>query len=277
MRARAVSCFAVVVTIVAGTTVQAQTADLRYHITSPIELRYMSADTGATDMQGLPTGGITTSTRMTATYSVSMSPLGDSVRVYVVTDTAAGTAEAMGRTQQLGAEMMGPPAEFTIGAVGLSEQLVAMDSEMDLQNAMAGMGKAAATNLVLLLPSREVRMGETWTDTLSQAGSMSGMEIESTSIIRGSWTGDTAVAGATYHVLSYTTDMGITGSGTVQGMDVTQTMKGERTETVLWDPARRIVVDRRHVSDMTTSMQMAGQFITITINGGGSLLLADGG
>lgn len=277
MRARAASCFAVVATILAGTAVEGQTADLRYHVTSPLELRYVSADSGATEMQGLPMGAITTSTRMTASYSVSMSPAGDSVRVHVATDSASGTAEAMGRTQQLGAEMMGPPAEFTIGAAGLNEQLVAMDSEMDLQNAMAGMGQAAATNLVLLLPGREVRIDETWTDTLSQAGSMDDLEIESTTIIRGSWTGDTTVSGITYHVLRYTTSMDVTGSGTVQGMDVTQTMKGERTETVLWDPARRIVVDRRHATDMTMSMQMAGQFITMTMDGGGSLRLADGG
>lgn len=276
MRARATSFFAIACTVLTATAAHAQTADLRYHVSEPLELRYISADTGATDMQGLPTGGIITTTRMTAIYSVRMTSAGDSVRVHVATDSASGTVQAMGQTQQLGAEMMGPPAEFTIGATGLSEQLVAMDSEMDLQNAMAGLGQAAATNLVLLLPGRQVRMGQTWTDTLSQSGSMSGMDIETTTIIRGSWTGDTTVAGATWHVLRYTTDMAVTGSGTVQGMDVTQTMKGERTETVLWDPARRVVVDRRHDTDMTMSMQMAGQFITMTMNGGGSLRLADG-
>lgn len=279
MLARASACCAIIAVFLAAGTAAGQTADLRYRVSAPLQLEYIAVDTTGTSMDGTPMGTITSRMTMSASYSVGMTPAGDSVRVRVVTDTISAVVEGMGQTQQVGNELRSPPSEFTIGASGLNETMLSLD-EVDMQNAMtAGVGQAAAANLLLLLPDRAVQVGEVWSDTLRQSGSMDGLDVSGSSIVNGTYAGDTTVAGTSYNVLRYTTLSSMDASGTVQGMSVEQTMAGERTETVLWDPSRRVVVERVHASDMTMTMTipMAGGTVTMTMNGSGTVRLADGG
>lgn len=275
MRSRmAVRC-AVIATFIAPAAAFGQTADLRYQVTQPLQLRYVSVDTATTTMEG-PMGEMTTSMNMSATYSMSMSPAGDSIRVGVETDSVAGTMEAMGQTQQIGSEMMAASSEFSIGAGGIDDTVLSI-GEIDMETMPTGVGQAAAGALLLLLPARELRAGEMWSDTLTHAGSMSGLELDGTSIVRGTYTGDTAVAGTTYNVLRYVTETNMTASGNMQGMDMDQTTTGERTERVLWDPARRVLVERQHTSSMRMTMRMAAGSVDMSMDGRGSVRLTDGG
>lgn len=278
MRSGAVVLHAVIAMLVIPDSALAQTADLRYRVTNPVQLSYASTDTARTEMQGLPTGPVTSRMNMRLTYTMNMSSAGDSVRVRVATDSAAGTVEVMGQTQHLGTELMGSPAEFLVGPTGLHETVLSM-GEIDMQSSMStGLGQAAASNLLLLLPGREVRIGETWSDTLKQTGSVSGMEIDAVTIIRGSYVSDTTVAGATHKQLRYVSESNMTSAGNMQGMNMKQTMTGERIETVLWDPVRRIVVERRHTTAMTMNMEvpMAPGTMVMNVNSSGSVRLTDG-
>jgi hypothetical protein len=276
MRSRALVFCALIAGVAAADVVFAQSADLRYGVTAPLQLRYVSADTTQTTMQGMPMGEMTSGMIMSLTYAVGMHSAGDSVRVRVETESATGTVEAMGQSQRIDEQLVSSPSEFNIGASGLSETVLEM-GEIDMQAAMStGLGQAAASTVLLLLPGRPVRVGETWTDTLKQAGSMSGLTVDGANIIRGTYAGDTTVAGSSYHVLRYVTETTMTASGSMQGMDMVQRMSGERVETVLWDPARRIVARREHNTNMTMNMDvpMAGGAITVRITGRGALDLA---
>jgi hypothetical protein len=277
MRSGAVVLHAVIALVVGPDSGLAQTADLRYRVTDPLQLYYVSTDTARTEMQGLPTGPVTSRMNMRLTYAVEMSSAGDSVRVRVATDSAAGTVEVMGQTQHIGTELMGSPSEFVVGPTGLHDAVLRM-GEIDMQSSMStGLGQAAASNLLLLLPGREVRVGGTWSDTLTHAGSVSGMEIDAVTIIRGSYASDTTVAGTTYKQLRYVSESNMTSAGNMQGMNMKQTMTGERTETVLWDPVRRIVVERRHTTAMTMNMEvpMAPGTMVMNVNSSGSVRLTE--
>jgi hypothetical protein len=260
------------------TTVFAQTADLRYAASAPLELRYTSADTMSTEMNSAQ-GAMNSRMHSSMIFAVRLNPAGDSVRVRVETESATGTVEMMGMTQSLDDQLRAPPSEFTIGAKGPGENLLDLDG-MDAQNAMsAGLGQAASASVLLLLPGREVSIGESWTDTLTQSGTLSGLDIAATSIVRGTYAGDTTVAGRQYNVLRYTTATEMKASGTTQGMDVEQSMTGERAETVLWDSSRRTLFMRRHTTSMDMTMELGNMpgGMSMKMSGTGTVRQADGG
>jgi len=119
------------------------------------------------------------------------------------------------------------------------------------------MAKMRVASGLFPLPGRQVRLGESWSDTSSRSDTVQGMKVDKQQKTSGTYVADTVIDGRTLNILRVIIESASTTSGTHQGTDVTQTTTEKTEELVLWDSARHIPVSRRSIIhiDMTTEIR----------------------
>lgn len=263
------SAFVALAFVVCGAaSVQAQPgrADLRYASPLPSLVVYTTIDSLESTVSGLPTGDMTSSGYMTSTNEIrfTVADTGIAVRAMLRSLTGEMSTPMGSMPVDVGEST---PVEFVMTATGPDlEQLPTGMATSSMNNPMAAMGDARAASGLLMLPGRALAIGETWTDTTTMTPDpeeVEGLTVEMTIVTRGTYTGDTAVAGRTLNVLMITTEMKVDASGTVQNMEIAQTTNMNSEEKVLWDSARHVAVHRDATATTTGDAFMPQMAMTM--------------
>jgi hypothetical protein len=242
-------------------------ADLQYRAPMPAAITYVSVDTAVMRISGLPTGDMTSSSHFRSVSSVSFAPADIGMLATVALKELQGsTSTPMGDMPISASDT--EPVSFRITATGpvpddLAEYTPAAGaSPSDL------MGGAKAFAFLLQLPGRELKLGESWTDTTSMAPEIEeGLTVEVTTITRGTYAADSTVNGVTLNVLKVVTDTRMTMSGTAEGMAITQEMTTTGDDTVLWDPARHYLVSKDGTGTIRSETVLTDMGMTMVMTG----------
>lgn len=226
-------------------------ADLRYTAASPYRVSYQSADTVdmTTSMAGMD---MNMQVRMSTKVNASVAPAAEGMTVEVEVESLDGSVDSPMGVMPLPAGQMPPASTLRFTVRGPELDLEATAGAAASPDQLIGQSRMGSLPMVRL-PGRELRIGETWQDTLRFDGEVEGQRIDVTMITRGTYRGDTTVAGALLNVLEVngTMDMKMSGFAAGAGMQIDATVRNESRETVLWDSSRHVVVQRTLAGDMT--------------------------
>jgi hypothetical protein len=261
---------ATIVLLLTAAAADAQTgrADLRYVAPLPATVTFTTVDTVTSTVSGTPAGDISTTGVI---HSVSELRFAPAAEGFVVTATLKALngvmSTAMGDEPVESGE--GEPVEFRLGVTGadmeeLSRSLGATPEAATSPGEVLGSGRAMAG--LMNLPGRELRLGETWVDTLRLAPVVEGLQTTMEIVSRGVYAADTTVDGRTLNVLRVTSELTSNLSGAVQGMNITQKATSSTEETVLWDSARRMPLVREATGRMLTESFISDYGITMIMN-----------
>jgi hypothetical protein len=122
----------------------------------------------------------------------------------------------------------------------------------------------------LQLPNRAVQVGATWTDTTTTEETNEGVTTKVQNIVRSTWTRDSTVAGKTLNVINFTADRTLEVSGTSQGVNIVQKLRGNASGIALWDPQRRTLVSRQETAQLNGTFDLPAMNMTnMPINASG--------
>jgi hypothetical protein len=110
--------------------------------------------------------------------------------------------------------------------------------------------------LFVHLPDRLVRPGELWVDTVASAEESPESRSEAYTIITTTLVGDTIFEGRTLLLLRTRAHNRIETTGQAGGVQVRQRLMGTTTGTVVWDPALRLMVERREDGYLAGTLAM---------------------
>lgn len=128
-------------------------------------------------------------------------------------------------------------------------------------------GSARAMSGLLPLPGRELRIGESWADTVHATPTVEGTEFEVDVTFAGTYVSDTMVDGRHLNILRFETTLVSELNGTMQGMEVSQKMTSTTSEIVLWDSALHSVVHRDGTTETATEMYLPAQDMSMNSRG----------
>jgi hypothetical protein len=252
----------------ASADAQTGRADLRYVAPLPATVTFTTVDTVTSTVSGTPAGDMSTSGVIHSVSELRFAPAAEGFIVTATLKALSGVmTTAMGDMPVQSGE--GEPVEFRLGVTGadmeeLSRSLGAQPTEATSPGDVLGSGRAMAG--LMNLPGREVRLGETWIDTLRLAPVVEGSQATVEIVSRGTYAADTTVDGRTLNVLRVTSETTSNMSGAVQGMNLTQKATSTTEETILWDSARRMPIMREATGRMLTESFMSDYGITMTMN-----------
>lgn len=246
---------------------QAGRADLRFVAPLPQSVLFTTTDSMTNTVSGLPTGDMTTTGTMRSVSQLQFMPSDSGLTVIATLKELEGvTKTPMGDMPISMAE--GEPIEIHITATGPDPEQVAGDVPAAGMGASMEdvLGPARAVAGLLILPGRELRMGETWVDTMRATPEIhEGLTIDITVVSRGTYQSDSMLGDRHVNVLRISTETTTKMSGPVQGMEMNQDMTSAAEETVLWDSARHIPLHRDGVTTMTMDSHMVQYGMTITM------------
>jgi len=70
------------------------------------------------------------------------------------------------------------------------------------------------------------------------------------------------VAGHTFNVITSETERSLTVSGTTQGVEIVQRLKGTANSVTLWDPEKRAVFSRSETATLTGAFDLPAMSMT---------------
>lgn len=253
----------------AATSAAAQgRADLRYVAPIPGVVVVTGTDSVSTTMSGMPMGDMTTTGYIRSVSELRFSSEADGLMLTGTLRELSGVMNTPMGEMPMNASAA-EPVQVRLGARGPDpEELMKAQVAAGMPNSPEdGLASQRALAALLMLPGRELRVGETWTDTTRLSPTIEGMQTDVTVITRGTYTGDTIVGGRTLNVLDITSEMTNRVSGSMQGMDMTQTMTAETRERVLWDSARHVALHRDGTSDIRSEIAVPAQGMTLNMKG----------
>jgi hypothetical protein len=266
MQHRRLIVFSILLT--AGSAVEAQTgtADLRYTAPLPTSITYVSVDSITNTMSGLPTGDMTTTTFIRAVSALSFTAATDGFDVTGVVRELEGLTETpMGNMPVSASDAS--PVTARITATGPAPDAVAEAPPGAGLSPGEAMGSAKAFAGLISLPRRQVALGESWADTVSMTPELDGTESHMQLITHGTYAADTVVDGRTLNVLEITSEMTMTMTGVMQGMNTSVRSTVNTEGRVLWDSGRHYVVSSDSSSTLRTETAMSDMGITMVMNG----------
>ncbi|HLU25593.1 MAG TPA: hypothetical protein VKZ58_07790 [Longimicrobiales bacterium] len=233
---------------------QAGRADLRYVAPLPETVIFTSVDSTRTKLSNALMGELVSTGAVQATSELRFAPAADGVTVTAILKRMRGETSSPMGTMPLDSEER-PPFDVTIGPKGPDPETIAgtvFQVSQPGADPLDAMGSALAVSGLIIVPGRELRLGEEWTDTIRYSPKFEGLEgfaMEMTMVYRGTYAADTVVDGRTLNVLRIVGEGTATGNGTMQGLEVSQNLKLSTQETVLWDSGRHIPVSRVATSE----------------------------
>ena len=246
---------------------QAGRADLRFTAPLPQSVVFTTTDSMTNTMSGLPTGDMSTTGTIRSVSELRFTPSDSGVTVLATLKELEGvTKTPMGDVPISMGE--GEPIEIHVSDTGPDPEQLAGDVPA------AGMGASMEETLgparaivgLMVLPGRELRIGETWTDTMRISPEIQeGLTIDITVVSRGTYAADSMLGDRSVNVLRISTETTTKMNGPVQGMEMAQDMTSTAEETVLWDSGRHIPLHRDGVTRLTIESHMAQYGITMTM------------
>lgn len=237
-----------------------------FALAAPLSATYELADTGTIriDIAGTQVD-VVAAARVGS--QVDLVPGVDGIHATVrVTSVEGSASNSRGSSVVAGPDDVPGPAEVAVSRTGVVTIVQQPEFPDDLQRVLRPGEFYRA--FFLRLPGRDVARGAAWTDTVTVTERNQGLASETTSIVTSVWERDTVVAGKTLNVIASQIRSSARVSGMAEGVELAQTIQGQSTATTLWDPQRRLVVERHargeasgttdlpamNVSGMPTSM-----------------------
>jgi hypothetical protein len=227
---------------------QAGRADLRYVAPLPAVVTFTTVDSLHNTISGLPMADMKMSGTMHATNELRFVPVENG---FAVTATLLQMSGAM--TTPMGSVPLDASDitldDFTIGVRG-PDNMAAGPGAVPNANASPAdlMGTSRAMSGLIRVPGRELRIGESWGDTLHVPQTVEELTVEMTFVSRGTYASDSIVAGRILNVLRITSEVTLEMTGAAHGMTIGHSMHMTTEETVLWDSARHIPLYRDAVT-----------------------------
>lgn len=94
------------------------------------------------------------------------------------------------------------------------------------------------------LPGRAVTVGESWIDTVATTENSAGTTSRAHAVVTTTLAGDTLIEGRRLLRLDSHSDITLDVSGVSGGVDIRQRLHGGTVGMALWDPARKLLVER---------------------------------
>lgn len=238
--------------------VSAQQADLRY-VAGDARATFVTVDT--TDMTMSTGQSMQASMRSVVELGLAE---GDSGLV------AKGTLkELRGNVSTPMGDMPAPSATDVPVSISITGKGPDAAEAAKLGNGLGGeVGMLAHTRMMAalpMMPGRALRIGETWVDTVHVDTEQDGIALKGTTIISGTYRADSTANGRAVNIVDIVSVTSMSGTGTMQGTAVDQTMKIDGTVRVLWDQARHLPV--RQEANMTMNMQMIAGGMNMDMQG----------
>lgn len=253
--------------LLGATTAAAQgTADLRYVAPLPSTVVLTSVDSISSTMSGMPMGDLTSSgTVRTVTELRFRSGEGGTILTATLKELDGSMETPMGTVPMTSGEV--EPVEARLAVTGLNPEEIMEGQAAAALSSPDAISSQRALSALLVVPGRQLKLGESWTDTTTMSPTVEGLDMAMTVITRGTYEADTVVDGRPLNVLRITSDMTTKTSGTVQGMDVSQDMTAKSQSRVLWDSARHMAVHNDATTETRMESFMAQQGVTLTMTG----------
>ena len=228
-------------------------AGLAYRMPPSSVVTYAAGDTSNMDIDA---GGQSMQARATAraTLSAAFSRAPDGVQVALtVTDLDGRLSTPMSSASADENGITGPLVLNLDrqGRVTVVSQPDVSDEAMQFFQPLA-----TANSFFPRLPGRGVEVGETWTDTITYEGAQGPGQVTGVSILTYTAVGDTVVAGRSVMRMDVKGTSEATSSGVITGMDFSQTVKGDVTGWVLFDPREGLMVESCSDGDLRGSMEV---------------------
>ncbi len=154
-------------------------------------------------------------------------------------------------------DMLGKRIKIRVKTDGtvLSREII---DTVEAQAAMRGGGQREAVRFHIL-PGKAVKSGDTWTSTFSDTVDNMGGKIVNTVNSNYTFAGTESKDGASVLKIAYTGTIAVAGTGTMQGMDLYIEGGGKVTGTMLFDPARGMVVADTSTTETESTVAVTGQ------------------
>lgn len=226
-----------------------------YRVPDTPSLVYVTGDTSTIDVDAGPMGSMRMRGTGTATLGVTFTRSPEGVQVTTTfQELEARLSNPMGGAQTASQADVEGDLVFTMDARGHST-VVAVPETRGSAGQLAN-PEALAYELFPLLPGEVVNPGDTWTDTLRYQVETDEASTESTSVRTYTVQGDTMVDGRTLLHITMSGRADVVGTGSNQGMEVTQIFAGDVEGTILWDPARALYVYGAFEQDMDGTVEV---------------------
>lgn len=112
--------------------------------------------------------------------------------------------------------------------------------------------------LFVHLPGRPVETGATWTDTVRTLEETRTTRSTGQSIVTTTLVGDTLVDGRRLLLLRTRAENRVEVVGTAGAVDAQQLLRGTTVGRVLWDPERRLLVERHEEGELSGTLTLPG-------------------
>lgn len=230
------------------------TPALAWAASTPMSLTYETSDTVAMLMSA---GGMDVRVNLSARTETAMdvAPASQGVRATIRVTSLDGIAtNSAGPSIRVGAEDVPGPAEVTASPRGVVEIVQQPEMSANLRRILGP--SDLYRRMFLRLPGREIARGVEWTDTIRVTEQQNGLTSNTTTVLRSVWSRDTVVAGRTLNVITSRASNEAQIAGTTDGVQLEQHLTGEGTAVTLWDPQRRVIVERTETGTASGSTDL---------------------
>jgi hypothetical protein len=234
--------------------VPAGSAALGYSIPVVNPVTYETGDSAiiSMNMSGM---AVDVTIEFAGTAEIAYAQAGENLAATVRYLTASGRfANSMGPETVISSGDLPGPAQLTIEPNGRYTLTSTPDMSTALKQVLGSNG--AYRRLFINLPGRVVTRGTQWTDTIVTTDEADGLRTSVREIITSTFSGDTTIAGHRLHVIRSTSVTATDVSGNAQGFEMSQKLSGTSTAIALWDPERRLLVERSESGGQSGSMEM---------------------
>lgn len=228
---------------------------LAYGIPDPNPATYEFADTATFSIQagGMGTLDVRVLQAGLAELDFRGSPTGLEVVVRVPRYSASFENPTQGASRADESGIHGP---FTIaldhrGGLEVADTPSLSDAVLDIAGP-----ESLVRPLFVHLPAREVAEGARWVDTVTTVEETDGTRSRGRTIITSTLAGDTLIQGERMLVIETESESEIEMSGTSGGTRLQQRLTGTTRGRIVWDPARRLLIERRDSGSLRGTLDL---------------------
>ena len=221
-------------------------------------LTYEATDSGSVRMEIPQMGAMDIVFDLSTTSQLALTRAGDALEGTVTLAQLKGQMynPQAGTTAVDNSVLPKDPARFTLSRAGDLVRSSLPELSRNLREV------TTATTLFydqfVRLPHGPVRPGAVWVDTVEVNDQMATLSMAQRHEIRSTYAGDTVVAGRRLAHIVATSAITMRLAGDANGMQIEQRLVGDGKQSVLWDAARGILVERRFENTASGSMTIAG-------------------
>lgn len=217
---------------------------LEYSVPDPSAATYVRGDTSTMDIDA---NGQTFEMRMSAsgTFGTTFGRAADGVRVAMAVRKFSGTLrEPMQEPTTVDETSIDGPLVFTLDRRGAAALVSSPNVSSPADRLFQPL--SYADFFFPHLPGSPARAGTSWTDTIRFEGPAAGGDARETRVVTYTVAGDTTVDGRRLLriVEQGTSKRSATGTAATMEADFSQRLQGDVRGWVLWDPERRLMVER---------------------------------